>query len=321
MKFAERKSSLFLYLRAIGNPFWRQTWEYSLLVPLLPKRTNQNALSYRFWRVFVCVSLTRMSSTESSTCSSPELMDLSGCFSSPLRPSPNTSSSSSSSSSGLRSLRRKRRASNYLKGTARAPYKSRTLGKPLSPLAPFSSKGEQQTRPAACAVCTPVLTTLVPAFQAAGMHGPYLHNRHSSHPAPKKARTRQHRNVKGENDWILGNLFDSQGNYMFCCNCILAWIDVHKGRLARLRKVKQLQQLQPLQEMTKQQVDDSKLLQHVVMPEGVHVSLAKWWATLRKDHRVTIRYPHGSHGLTGKPSNRQDKQLIEVIIVTLIQYK
>ena len=153
------------------------------------------------------------------------------------------------------------------------------------------------------------------------MHGPYLHNRHSSHPAPKKARTRQHRNVKGENDWILGNLFDSQGNYKFCCNCILVWIDVHKGRLARLRKVKQLQQLQPLQEMTKQQVDDSKLLQHVVMPEDLHVSLAKWWAILRKDDRVTVRYPHGSHGLTGKPSNRQDKQLIEVIIITLIQYK
>ena len=269
----------------------------------------------------MCVSLTRMSSTESSTCSSPEPMELSGCFSTPLRPSPNTSSSSNSSSSGVRSLRRKRRTSNYLKGTARAPYKSRTLGSSLSPVAPSTSKKAKQTRPAACAVCTPVLTTLVPAFQAAGMHGPYLHNRHSSHPAPKKARTRQHRNVKGENDWILGNLFDSQGNYKFCCNCILVWIDVHKGRLARLRKVKQLQQLQPLQEMTKQQVDDSKLLQHVVMPEDLHVSLAKWWAILRKDDRVTVRYPHGSHGLTGKPSNRQDKQLIEVIIITLIQYK
>ena len=50
-----------------------------------------------------------------------------------------------------------------------------------------------------------------------------------------------------------------------------------------MRKVKQLQQLQPLQEMAKQQVDDSKLLQHVVMPEEVHIPLTKWWATLRKD--------------------------------------
>ena len=133
----------------------------------------------------MCVSLTRMSSTESSTCSSPEPMELSGCFSSPSRPSPNTSSSSSNSSSGVRSLRRKRRTSNYLKGTARAPYKSRTLGNSLIPVAPSNSKRPQQTRPAACAVCTPVPTTLVPAFQAAGMHGPYLHSRHSSHPAYK----------------------------------------------------------------------------------------------------------------------------------------
>ena len=79
----------------------------------------------------VCVSLTTMSSTESSICRSPEPMDLSGCFSTP---SPNTSLSSSSSSSGVRSLSRKRRASNYLMGTARAPFKSRTLEKSLIPL-------------------------------------------------------------------------------------------------------------------------------------------------------------------------------------------
>ena len=126
------------------------------------------------------------------------------------------------------------------------------------------------------------------------MHDPYLHNCHS-YPAPKKTRTRQHLIVKRENNWILGNLFHSQGNYKFCCHCILVWTDVHKGRLAHLCKVKQLQQLQPLQEITKQQVHDCKLLQHVVMPKEVHVPLVKWWVTL-----VTVRYPHGSHGLTGK---------------------
>ena len=76
------------------------------------------------------VYLTTMSSTESSICSSPEPMDLSGYFSTP---SPNTSSSSSSSSLGVRSLSRKRH-SNYLMGTARAPFKSRTYGRNLSAL-------------------------------------------------------------------------------------------------------------------------------------------------------------------------------------------
>ena len=133
MKLRERKSYLLVYLRAIRHPFGRKTMEYSLLVPLPTKRMNRNALSYRFWRVLVCRSLTRMSSTESSICSSPKPMDLSGCFSTP---SPNTNSSSSSSSSGVRSLRRERRASNYLMGTAKAPFMSRTLEKSLSPLAP-----------------------------------------------------------------------------------------------------------------------------------------------------------------------------------------
>ena len=117
--------------------------------------------------------------------------------------------------------------------------------------------------------------------------------------------------------WILGNLFDSQGNYKFCCQCILVWIDVHSGRLTRLRRVKRQQHLQPVQEMCKLEVDDGKLREHVVMPEDVHVSLAKWWTTLRNDDRVTVRYPHGCHGLTGKSSNRQDKQLIEVMTYTM----
>ena len=157
-----------------------------------------------------------------------------------------------------------------------------------------------------------MLVTLVPAFQAAGMHGPSLHNRHLSHSTPKKARTRQHRNIKGENEWLLSNVFDSQGNYKFCHSCLLVWLDVHEGRLARLRKVKQQQHMQPLQQMTKGEVDASKLQQYTVMPEDVQVSLGQWWATLRPEDIVTIRYPHGIHQLVGKKSNRQDLQVIEV---------
>ena len=46
---------------------------------------------------------------------------------------------SSSSSSDVRSLRRKRCPSNYLMGTAKVPFKSLTLEKSLSPLAPSTS--------------------------------------------------------------------------------------------------------------------------------------------------------------------------------------
>ena len=160
MKFAKQKLSLLFYLRDTRDPFWWQISECSLLVQLLSKGTNGSALSYQIWWVLVCISLTRMSLTELSSCSSSEPMDFSGCFSSHLQPSSNSSSSSSSNSSGLRSLSWKRWASNYLKDMARAPFKSRTLEKFLSPLAPsnqYSSTAAQQTRLAACSVCIPVL--------------------------------------------------------------------------------------------------------------------------------------------------------------------
>lgn len=238
-------------------------------------------------------------------------MDASGSSSS-LSWSSSVSSTSSTRSSG--SKRKRARVSHYLRGTTRAPYKSPSLRNSFSPQAPPATTAAQESRLAACSDCAKVLYSLVPAFQAAGMHGPALHNRHSSHPMPKKARTRQHRNISGENEWILANLSDTQGNYKFCYSCILTWIDVHRGRLARLRKVKHQQQQHPLKLMTKGEVEDNKLKEYIVMPELVHVSLRQWWATLRQGDAVTVRYPHGRHGLSGKKSNRQDSQLIEVII-------
>lgn len=76
---------------------------------------------------------------------------------------------------------------------------------------------------------------------------------------------------------------------------------------------------EPLKEMTKGEVDDNKLHQNIVMPEQVKVSLKQWWATLRQGDTVTVRYPHGRHGLSGKKSNRQDLQLIELNITIILR--
>ena len=51
------ENRLLVCLRAITHPFGRKTLEYSLLVPLLPKRTNWNALSYQFKQILSCASL------------------------------------------------------------------------------------------------------------------------------------------------------------------------------------------------------------------------------------------------------------------------
>ena len=144
-----------------------------------------------------------MSSEEMPSRSSSPLMDTPGSSSclSWSSSDDTTSSFSSSSSKGKRA-----NASYYLRGKARAPLKSPSLGKSLSPQAPPPATAAQQRRLSACSDCAKVLYTLIPAFQAAGMHDLSLHNRHLSHSTPKKARTRQQRNIKGKNEWILSTV-------------------------------------------------------------------------------------------------------------------
>ena len=137
MKLARPKIVLLVHLRAIRHPFGQKNFGIFLISSIAAKKDEPKCpLLSVLAGSLMCISLTMMSLTESSICSSPKPMSLSGCFSTP---SPNTRLSSSSSSSGVRSLRRKRCASNYLMGTARVPFESHTLEKCLSPLAPSTS--------------------------------------------------------------------------------------------------------------------------------------------------------------------------------------
>ena len=176
---------------------------------------------------------------------------------------------------------------NFLSGKARVPFKSLNIGKSLSKLTPSGNSPQQEERIAACSFCPPQLEKLVPAFKAAGMHGINLHNRHLSHSTPKTSR-RQHRNYKQENEWLLQNVFDSQGNYVFCYSCILAWFEIYQGRLTKLRKVKREQNATPLRIMTKKDVENGGLFNNVVLPEDTTVSLKEWWQPLANEHPVTV---------------------------------
>ena len=94
----------------------------------------------------------------------------------------------------------------------------------------------------------------------------------------------------------LANLFDSQGNYKFCHSCILAWIDVHAGMLARLRKVKRQQHQQPLQQMTKAEARTMTWL-HAVRSSG------KGWQNDTVEPTVITTPSHWCSVLTiSKPS-------------------
>ncbi len=109
--------------------------------------------------------------------------------------------------------------------------------------------------------------------------------------------------MNAQNEWICQNAFDAMGNYRFCANCVCAALKVSPQRLARLRGVKRAQSQTPTVEVTKQQVQQDRLGEYVVMPLGSVVSFKDWWRTLDEAATVVVRYPHECHGNTGKPSN------------------
>ena len=99
---------------------------------------------------------------------------------------------------------------------------------------------------------------------------------------------------------------------MYCYTCILASFDLYEGRLTKLRGIKRDQNTTPLKSLSKKAIEDQNLLDSIVMPESITMSLKEWWKTLQREDIVTVRYPYGRHKLAGKPSNRQEKQVIDV---------
>ena len=207
-----------------------------------------------------------------------------------------------------KSSKRLQAAEKYLSSEVRVPFKLVNREKSLTFLSRslHSTPKEQDDRRAACSYCSPRLWKLLPAFQAAGIHGVHLHYRKLANS------TGQHGNYKQDNEWLLQNVFDSHGNYIFCDSCILAWINVHKGRLSKLRNTKRDLNLSPVHTITRSTVEKEGLLHSVVMLEDQSISLQAWWQTLEKGHTLKVRYPYGRHGLKGKVSNRHDNNAINV---------
>ena len=127
-----------------------------------------------------------MDTFEEGTDFSPST-SISGCC--PL--SPPSSDVSQLSENTPKSSRRLQAAEKYLSGEARVPFKSINREKSLTLLSPSlqSTSKKQDVRKAACSYCAPRLSKLLPAFQAAGMHGIYLHNRQSANSTGPQVHT------------------------------------------------------------------------------------------------------------------------------------
>lgn len=112
-----------------------------------------------------------------------------------------------------------------------------------------------------------------------------------------------YRDLVRQNEWLRQNIFDSLGNYLYCCACRHSALGVSKDRLTWQRNTKCQQSQQPVVKMTKCEVKEKHLGQYVIMPTTIHVSLMKWWRSLVSSTVTMLRFSHKQHGNAGKVSN------------------
>ena len=83
--------------------------------------------------------------------------------------------------------------------------------------------------------CRTVLAAHKASFDAMQVSSKTLKKRQRYKPASD---TRQYRDMNAQNNWLLANVFDSVGNYLYCMTCIVDVLGVNNKRLTRLRKMK-----------------------------------------------------------------------------------
>ena len=187
---------------------------------------------------------------------------------------------------------------HYLEGTARRPYTHTPgLKKSLS-LSPNGTNSQQ-----VCVQCHPILSRYSEVFRGLIHQGTELKKRKHQNPNSKHSDRPVYRDLKRQNEWLRGNIFDSMGNYLYCCNCISIALGISKQRLANQRRIKREQSHEPIVEMTKAEVEEKRLGDYVIMPEGIETAFHAWWRYVPVDTGVKVRYPHERHGNAGKTSH------------------
>ncbi|MCP3931955.1 MAG: hypothetical protein GY705_23010, partial [Bacteroidetes bacterium] len=118
---------------------------------------------------------------------------------------------------------------------------------------------------------------------------------------PKTA-NKKYRDINQQNKWLLENVFDSYGNYIFCFSCIKNILEVGGKRLHRLREIKRQQANAPTIRVRKDQVSTEQTCD-VVVPATVTNVLA-WWTNLEDSSIIEIHNPPKLHH--GKSNNSKE---------------
>ena len=203
-----------------------------------------------------------------------------------------------------RGKRKEDSVNRFLAGEARRPYVLRqdiSAGLKEQVGRPVGAKNESIHSPKC--TCKETLVAFVGKFRS------MVHVNSKSGQPPN---TTAKRDTNQQNKWLLENVFDSYGNYIFCCSCIQDILGISGRRLRRLRKIKQQQASIPTIWVRKDQVSKDQTC-NVVPPVDV-ANVIDWWANLSDDSIIELRSPPKLHN--GRGNNKKVrllKQFLEFV--------
>ena len=172
-----------------------------------------------------------------------------------------------------REKRRKDSVKKFLNGEARRPYVLREdIFCGLKDQASNRFGEESESIKSSSCACQETLGKFTDSFNRMLHTGQKLVNR-ASIQQPKTA-NKKYRNIKQQNKWLLDNVFDSYGNYLFCFSCIKNILDVGGKRLHRLREIKRQQAKVPTIRLRKDQVSTEQTCN--VVPPATVTNVLAW---------------------------------------------
>jgi len=116
---------------------------------------------------------------------------------------------------------------------------------------------------------------------------------------------KDHQDRSKQNQWLIDNVFDSYGNYLYCFSCIKKILGIGGTRLHRLREIKRQQANAPIIKMRKDQVSMTQI-RDIILPTN-EVDILSWWTSLDEQSTVELRVPPKLH--TGKSNYHKEEIL------------
>jgi len=203
-----------------------------------------------------------------------------------------------------RGKRKQDTVNKFLAGEARRPYVLRQdISDGLKEQVGGSIGAEKEYAHASKCTCKETIVAFVGKFRN------MVHVKPKSNQPPN---TTTNQDINQQNKWLLENVFDSYGNYIFCCSCIQDILGVSGRRLRRLRKIKQQQAIIPTACVRKDQVSKDQTC-NVVPPADVE-NVIDWWANLSDDSIIELRLSPKLHN--GRGNNKKEmllKQFLEFV--------